>query len=77
MKLKTLLTISAIYLGVLGVGFMLAPRQLGIDAVPPDALPRSARLSPDFRRSNGWDCGSELAGQKCGAFYGAGRNCPG
>ena len=39
MKLKTLLTISAIYLGVLGVGFMLAPRQLGIDAVPADASP--------------------------------------
>jgi hypothetical protein len=39
MSLKTLLTISAIYLGVLGVGFMLAPRQLGIDAVPPDASP--------------------------------------
>ena len=39
MKLKTLLTISALYLGVLGAGFMLAPRQLGIDAVPPDASP--------------------------------------
>lgn len=33
------LTISALYLGILGLGFMLAPRQLGIDVVPPDASP--------------------------------------
>jgi hypothetical protein len=39
MKLKTVLTVSAIYLGVLGLGFMLAPRQFGIGAVPPDASP--------------------------------------
>jgi hypothetical protein len=39
MTLKTLLTISALYLGILGLGFMLAPRQLGIDVVPPDASP--------------------------------------
>jgi hypothetical protein len=39
MKLKTVLTISAIYLAVLGLGFMLLPRQIGIDAVPPDASP--------------------------------------
>jgi hypothetical protein len=39
MKLKVVLTISAIYLGVLGVGFMLAPRQIGIDAVPANASP--------------------------------------
>ncbi len=39
MKLKTVLTISAIYLGVLGLGFMFAPRQIGIEAVPPDASP--------------------------------------
>lgn len=37
MTLKAVLTISAIYLGVLGVGFMFAPRQIGLDAVPPDA----------------------------------------
>ena len=37
MKLKAVLTISAIYLGVLGIGFMFAPRQMGIDAVPADA----------------------------------------
>jgi hypothetical protein len=37
MKLKGVLTVSAIYLAVLGVGFMLAPRQIGIDAVPADA----------------------------------------
>jgi len=37
MKLKAVLTISAIYLGVLGIGFMFAPRQIGIDAVPADA----------------------------------------
>jgi hypothetical protein len=39
MKLKAVLTVSAVYLGVLGVGFMFAPRQIGIDAVPPDASP--------------------------------------
>ena len=39
MKLKGVLTVSAIYLAVLGVGFMLAPRQIGIDAVPADASP--------------------------------------
>ena len=39
MKLKLVLTVSAIYLAVLGVGFMFAPRQIGIDAVPADASP--------------------------------------
>ena len=39
MNLKGVLTVSAIYLAVLGVGFMLAPRQIGIDAVPEDASP--------------------------------------
>ena len=37
MKLKAVLTVSAIYLAVLGAGFMLFPRQVGIDAVPADA----------------------------------------
>lgn len=39
MKLEVVLKVSAIYLAVLGVGFMFAPRQIGIDAVPPDAPP--------------------------------------
>jgi hypothetical protein len=39
MTLKTVLTISAIYLAVLGLGFMLAPRQIGIEAVPADPSP--------------------------------------
>ena len=39
MKLKVMLTVSAIYVAVLGVGFMLAPRQIGIDAVLADASP--------------------------------------
>ena len=39
MKLKTMLTVSAMYLAVLGVGFMLVPREIGIDAVPEDASP--------------------------------------
>jgi hypothetical protein len=38
-SLKLVLTVSAIYLAVLGVGFMFFPRQIGIDAVPPDAPP--------------------------------------
>jgi hypothetical protein len=39
MKLKAVLTVSAIYQAIVGVGMMLAPRQFGIDAVPPDASP--------------------------------------
>jgi hypothetical protein len=39
MRLRTVLTVSAIYLGVLGLGFMLVPQQIGIGAVPPDASP--------------------------------------
>lgn len=39
MKLKAVLTVSAIYLAVLGIGFMFAPRQAGIEAVPTDASP--------------------------------------
>lgn len=39
MKLRAVLTIAAIYLGVLGIGFMLFPRQAGVDAVPVDASP--------------------------------------
>ena len=39
MKLKVVLAVSAIYLGVLGAGFMFAPRQIGIDAVPAEASP--------------------------------------
>jgi hypothetical protein len=40
MKPKTVLTLAAIYLGVLGIGFMFFPRQTGIEAVPPDATPQ-------------------------------------
>ena len=39
MLLKTVLTASSIYLGLLGVGLLLVPRQFGIDAIPPDASP--------------------------------------
>ncbi len=39
MTLKTMLTISAIYLAVLGLGFMFAPREIGIGAVPADPSP--------------------------------------
>ena len=39
MKLRALLTVSAIYMGILGLGFMLAPRQIGVDAVPTDPQP--------------------------------------
>ena len=39
MKLKLVLIVSAIYLAILGVGFMFAPRQIGINAVPADASP--------------------------------------
>jgi hypothetical protein len=39
MKLKPVLIASAIYLGLIGLGVMLAPRYFGIGAVPPDAPP--------------------------------------
>jgi hypothetical protein len=39
MKVKAILTLSAIYLAILGVGFMLVPQKIGIDAVPADASP--------------------------------------
>jgi hypothetical protein len=37
MKLNTLLTLAAIYMGILGIGFILVPRAIGIGAVPEDA----------------------------------------
>ena len=39
MKLKAMLTVSAVYQAIIGVGMMLVPRQFGIGAVPPDASP--------------------------------------
>lgn len=39
MSLKTLLTVAAIYLGLVGAGMMLVPQQFGIGAVPADAPP--------------------------------------
>ncbi len=39
MKLKVVLVASAIYLAITGVGFMFAPREIGIHAVPSDASP--------------------------------------
>lgn len=39
MKLKTVFTVSAMYLALLGLGFVLIPGQTGIGAVPPDASP--------------------------------------
>lgn len=39
MKLTMVLTASAIYLAVLGLGFMLLPREIGVGAVPADASP--------------------------------------
>jgi hypothetical protein len=39
LNLNAVLTVSAIYQGIVGVGMMLVPRQFGIDAVPPDASP--------------------------------------
>jgi hypothetical protein len=37
--LKAVLTLSAIYLAVLGVGFMFVPRETGVGAVPVEASP--------------------------------------
>jgi hypothetical protein len=40
LKLRAVLTVSAIYQAIVGVGMILAPRQFSIDAVPADAPPR-------------------------------------
>jgi hypothetical protein len=37
--IKAVLTASAIYQGIVGLGMMLVPRQFGVDAVPADASP--------------------------------------
>jgi hypothetical protein len=37
MKLNLLLSITAIYMGLLGLGFIFAPRKIGIGAVPVEA----------------------------------------
>ena len=39
MKLKVVLVASSIYLAIAGLGFMFAPRQIGVHAVPSDASP--------------------------------------
>ena len=39
MKLKAVLTASAFYLGLVGLGVLFVPRYFGIGAVPPDASP--------------------------------------
>ena len=39
MKLKPVLVASAIYLGLIGLAVLIAPRYFGIGAVPPDASP--------------------------------------
>jgi hypothetical protein len=39
MRLKSVLTVAAIYMAILGIGFVFFPRQVGIDAVPADASP--------------------------------------
>ena len=39
MRLKGVLIASAVYLGLIGLGVMFAPRYFGIGAVPPDAPP--------------------------------------
>lgn len=37
MKLKLLLSTTAIYMGLLGLGFIFAPQKIGVGAVPADA----------------------------------------
>lgn len=39
MKLKAVLTAASIYLGLIGLAVLFAPRYFGIGAVPPDAPP--------------------------------------
>jgi hypothetical protein len=42
--LKLVLTLSAIYLGAVGLGLMLVPLQFGVGAVPQDASPELIAL---------------------------------
>lgn len=42
--LKGTLTLSALYLVVVGLGLMLVPRHFGVGAVPPDASPELISL---------------------------------
>ena len=44
MRLKVLLSVAAVYLAAVGLSLMLAPRQFGIGAVPPDASPALLEL---------------------------------
>jgi hypothetical protein len=37
MKLNLLLSITAVYMGLLGLGFIFAPQKIGVGAVPADA----------------------------------------
>jgi hypothetical protein len=39
MKLNVLLTITAVYMALIGLGFIFAPQAIGIGAVPEDAPP--------------------------------------
>ena len=39
MKLNTIFTVSAVYMGLLSLGFMFAPQAAGINSVPTDASP--------------------------------------
>lgn len=36
MKLSVLLTVTAVYMAILGLGFIFAPEAIGVGAVPPD-----------------------------------------
>lgn len=42
--LKWLFTLSAVYLGAIGLGLMFAPSQFGVGAVPADASPQLLAL---------------------------------
>jgi hypothetical protein len=42
--LKTVLTLSAIYMAAIGLGLMAFPLQFGVEAVPPDASPELVAL---------------------------------
>ncbi len=39
MKLSVLLSITAVYMAVIGLGFIFAPQAIGVGAVPADAPP--------------------------------------
>lgn len=76
MKLNLLFSITAVYMGLLGLGFIFAPREIGIGAVPADAPATLIDYLRVFGSTFLGYCSSKLDGSKRGAFYGTSGDYP-